>query len=101
MRKMAGILAVMLVLGVAMGSMAWAEDAAPMAEEKSLQLTGTVLSDNTFLDADGQKYQLSDTEQNRALQDLVGETIKIHATVMEEAEGRESISVSSYEIVNQ
>lgn len=66
---------------------------------ESIELTGMVLSDNTFVDENGDNYQLSDSETNEELLDYVGHRIKVKATVMESDEGLRNISVTDYEIL--
>jgi hypothetical protein len=66
---------------------------------ESIELTGMVLSDNTFVDENGDNYQLSNSETNEELLDYVGHRIKVKATVMESDEGLRNISVTDYEIL--
>jgi len=78
-----------------------ADIAAQEALPESIELTGTVLSDNTFVDENGDNYQLADSERNEELLEYVGQRIKVTATVMESEEGLKNISVSDYEILQE
>jgi len=108
MYRALGILVIIVALGLVFGGIGFAETAAQPEKavieaqsdsQESIELTGTVLSDNTFEDEDGNNYQLADTEKNEELQDLVGKQIKVKATVMENDEGVEEISVISYDVI--
>ncbi len=116
MKKMAYVLAVMMVFGLVIATIgvagemtdipenipAKAEDAAALLNAgKNVELTGTILNDNTFVDESGQNYELAASDANSMLQELVGEKIKVQATVMEESEGIRSIVVSSYELIKK
>lgn len=78
-----------------------ADIAAQAALPDSIELTGTVLSDNTFVDENGDNYQLADSERNEELLEFVGQRIKVKATVMESEEGLRNISVTDYEILQE
>ena len=114
MRKLAWVLSLMMVMGLVMASTGMAgemadvaEKAAAVAEEaatstdaaETVDLAGTILKSNTFVDESGESYELAESEANKVCQSLVGEKIKIKATVMEKEEGLKSIIVSSYEII--
>jgi hypothetical protein len=77
------------------------EPAAAMEGHESVELTGTILSDNTFVDEDGEQYLLSESEKNEELQAIVGEKIKVTASVMEDEAGAKSILISNYELVTE
>ena len=108
---MACVLSLVMVLGLASvclaGEMTQMAEKAPLAAEavaitdaaKSVELTGTILKDNTFVDENGDSYQLGDSETNKLLQSMIGEKIKVNATVMEKSEDLKSIFVTSYEII--
>ncbi len=74
----------------------------PQAQLKtgdSIELTGTVLSDNTFVDENGESYQLSNSEKSKDLQEYVGKKVKVKATVMDSEAGEKNISITSYELI--
>jgi hypothetical protein len=101
----------LITFGVAFAGADAPEEAAEMAAQAepveiveqaasdSIELTGMVLSDNTFVDENGDNYQLVDSETNEELLDYVGHRIKVKATVMESDEGLRNISVTDYEIL--
>jgi hypothetical protein len=110
MKKLAYVLSVVMVLAMASVGLAGeltdvAEKAAMKVEDadslddKTIELTGSVLQDNTFVDENGQSYELAANEANKVCKSLVGEKIKVQATVMEQKEGLKSMIVSSYEII--
>lgn len=66
---------------------------------ESIELTGMVLSDNTFVDENGDNYQMADSVTNEELSDYVGQRIKVTATVLESDDGLRNISVTEYEIL--
>lgn len=74
---------------------------AQAAMPESVELTGTILSDNTFVDENGDNYQLADSERNEELLELVGQRIKVTATVKESEEGMKNISVTDYELLQE
>lgn len=74
---------------------------AQAAMPESIELTGTILSDNTFVDENGDNYQLADSERNEELLEYVGQRIKVTATVMESDEGLKNISVTDYELLQE
>ena len=78
-----------------------AQGPADILQPDSIQLTGTVLSDNTFVDENGENYQLLESETSDDLMSYVGQKIKVTATVMESDEGLKNISISSYELLDQ
>lgn len=69
------------------------------ATVENIELTGIVLKDHTFLDENGQNYHLGATQGNLPLLDMIGEKMKVKATVMETNGAVKSIAVSSYEII--
>lgn len=110
MKKVAYVLSVVMVLAVASVGLAGevtdiAEKTAAKIEDaastdvETIELTGSVLQDNTFVDENGQSYELAASEANKVCKSLVGEKIKVQATVMEQKEGLKSMIVSSYEII--
>lgn len=108
MCKSVRMLAIIVALGLLIGGIGCKEGAAQTEDagfaaqpefQESIELTGMVLSDNTFEDEEGDSYQLADTEKNELLQDLVGRKIKVEATVMENDEGIQEISVISYDLI--
>lgn len=107
MSKALAGLAIFLVLGLIIGGTGFAEDPDSMASpeaarvegQDSVELTGTILSDNTFIDENGEQYQLADSDKNEELQSIVGEKIKVTASVMENEEGVKSLAISNYELV--
>ena len=110
MHRSVKMLAMIVALGFVICGIGFAETAAQPEKAKiatqqeaqeSIELTGTVLEDNTFVDEDGENYQLADTEKNEELQDLVGKKIKVKATVMENDEGEREISVTSYDVIQE
>jgi hypothetical protein len=119
MKKSGIIMLMAMVLGVAICGIGFAADFAapegaqpPAALERaqgpadilqpdSIELTGTVLSDNTFVDENGENYQLLESETSEDLMSYVGQKIKVTATVMESDEGLKNISISSYELLEQ
>lgn len=78
-----------------------ADIAQPAAPAESIELTGMVLSDNTFVDENGDNYQLADSGTSEELLDLVGQRIKVTATVLESDEGLRNLSVTDYEIIKE
>lgn len=78
-----------------------ADIAAQAALPDSIELTGTVLSDNTFVDDNGDNYQLADSDKNEELLEYVGQRIKVTATVMDSEEGLKNISVTDYELLQE
>lgn len=111
MKKVACVLSVMMVLGMAAVGLAGdvadtvknapinAADATGMATAEHIEMTGSVLNDHTFMDENGQNYHLGATQANMPLLDMVGERIKVKATVLETKGAVKSIAVSSYEII--
>lgn len=104
MLRSAKLLAVAMVLGLVIGGTGFAETAetaSEMEQQESIELTGTILSDNTFVDEDGENYQMAASEKNEELLEYVGQRIKVTATVMESDEGDRNISVVSYELIQE
>lgn len=111
MKKLACVLSLVLVFGMAAvgvaGELTKMAEKSPLKAEavsitdaaNSVEMTGTILKDNTFVDESGQSYQLGDSETNKLLQSMIGEKIKINATVMEKSEDLKSIFVTSYEVI--
>lgn len=77
------------------------ERAADIFQPDSIELTGTILSDNTFVDESGENYQLMDSEASKDLQAHVGQKLKVTATVSESDEGVKNLSISSYELIEE
>ena len=110
MYRALGILVIIVALGLVFGGIGFAETAAQPEKavieaqsdsQESIELTGTVLSDNTFVDEDGENYQLAASEKNEELLEHVGQKIKLTATVMESDEGDRNISVINYELIQE
>lgn len=105
MKKTGKILLMAMALGLVICGIGFAGDelapagAPEIIQPDSIELTGTVLSDNTFVDENGENYQLLDSDASEDLQAYVGQKIKVTATVMESDEGLKNISISSYELV--
>ena len=77
-----------------------AQDPKDILQPDSIQLTGTVLSDNTFVDENGENYQLLESDTSDDLMAHVGQKIKVTATVMESKDGQKNISISSYKLLD-
>jgi len=107
MRKSLTGLAILLVLGLIVGGTGFAADPDSMASpekarvegQDKIELTGTILSDNTFIDENGEQYQLAESDKSEELKSVVGEKIKVTASVMENDEGAKSLAISKYELV--
>lgn len=107
MARTATWLACLMVLGLIMGGTGFAEDPAyldapepaAMESHNEVELTGTILSDNTFVDENGEQYLLSESERSDEFRAIVGEKIKVTASVMEDEAGAKSIAISDYELV--
>ena len=78
-----------------------ADIAGQAALPDSIELTGTVLSDNTFVDDNGDNYQLAKSKKNEELLEHVGQRIKVTATVTESEKGMKNISVTDYKLLQE
>jgi hypothetical protein len=92
MKKLAlmGLSAVLVLLWVAGVGLA--------ADMVTIQ--GQVTEDSKLMDAEGNLFDIADTEKGNEVLGIVGEKVEIRGTVVE-AEGMKAITVESYRILEE
>ncbi len=71
-----------------------------VASEESI-IVGRIMGDNQIIDQDGQSYVIKQNKQGEDILEFVGKKAQIKGTIVLEADGKRTIEIVSYELIEE